>query len=621
MAVQFFLAAAALLAGTLGFAVVLANRRAQAVAEQTIRDHLTAIPAIWSGYLGSRADAVRRQMSSLASEVGTKALLGDTGHDPVTLHDTAFGFSRGLGASVTFLLDGGGLLLERTDREPGEERGRDFAAVSWVATPLKEGTATSAFILDATRARTIYLVASAPIVQGEGPDRMVNGVIAAAFPMNDERMREFAGIARADTAILANVAPRGAPRQLQVLASTPAFDKPQLLGHLLAGPGVLDAVFARGKSAGPVEFMLRGEAYIGSVLPIQSGSGETIGGLVVARSKSAEMAGFNAIRRSLVLVGAGLLATALPISFFLARRLTNPIRQLANATSRVAGGDLDISLPEVYGGEAGALSTSFRTMVSELKEKAQLEALVSEMRNLSSQATLSDQSGGDPAAVALADRVVGALGGEAAWTSTRFLCFECAEERNGREVMYRSHTWDKLTGRHRLEERGKTGDHLVVLMNVDTMVGAAYINGARLEGDAETAELESAHRAWMRDSYWLLMPYKLKDPGINLTMAGETKTKDGVWDRLLVTFDNARLTPQYIYWVYVNRQTSLIDRTDILLTSQTSLRPTTYEWSGWTNVGSLLLASERRNPRNGGRFYFPALAAPATVDDARFERP
>lgn len=621
MAVQFFLAAAALLAGTLGFAVALANRRAQVVAEQTIRDHLSTVPALWSAYVGSRAEAVRRQMSFLASEAGTKALLADTGYDAATLHDTALAFSKRLGASVTFLLDASGALLERTDREPGEERGRDFAGVSWVATPLREGAAASAFILDATRARTIHLVASAPIVQGEGADRMVSGVIAAAFPMNDERMREFAGIARAETAILADVAPRGAPRQFQVLASTPALDGRQLLAHLSEGAGGLDALFARGESVGPGEFTLRGEAYIGSVLPIPSGSGETIGGLVVARPKSAEMAGFDAIRRSLLMVGAGLLMAALPISFFVARRLTNPIRQLANATSRVAGGDLDVSLPQVTGGEVGAMSASFRTMVTELKEKVQLETVVSEIRNISSRATLADEGGGDPAAIALANDVVRAVGGEAAWTNTRFLSFECAEERNGQEVMYRSHMWDKMTGRHRLEERKKTGDHLVVLMNVDTREGAAYINGARLDGDAEAAELDSAHGSWMRDAYWLLMPYKLKDPGVSLTMAGETKSKDGVWDRLLVTFANARLTPQYMYWIYVNRETRLIDRSDILLTSQTSLRPTTYEWRGWTRVGSLLVASEHRNPRNGGRFHFPVLAAPGYVDDTAFERP
>lgn len=390
LAIQIFLAAAALLAGTLGIAITLANRRAQTVAEETIREHLSAVPALWSGYVGSRADAGRRQLRSLAAEPGTKALMADAGHDSATLHDTAVGFSRGLGASVMFLFDPRGLLLERTDREPGEERGRDFSDVSWVAAPLKEGATASAFILDATRARMVHLVASAPVVQGQGSDRMLSGVVAAAFPMNHERLGEFARIAGAETAVIANLAPRNAPRQVEVLASTPAFNGQQLLTRVPGAEAVLDAVFGRGETAGPLELGLGSEAFIGSVLPLQSGSGETIAGIVVARSKSAEMAAFNAIRRSLVLVGTGLLVAALPVSFFLARRLANPIRQLASAASRVASGELDVSLPAARGGEVGALSEAFGTMVTELKEKTQLEALVAEMRNRPSEATLSD---------------------------------------------------------------------------------------------------------------------------------------------------------------------------------------------------------------------------------------
>ncbi len=390
LGIRFFLAATALLGGTLGIAIALSSRRAGAVADQTIRAHLSAVPALWSGYVGARADAASRQMRSLAAEPGTKALLAEASLHSATLHDTAEGFSKGLGAAVMFLFDARGALLERTDRAPGEERGRDFSAVSWVATPIKEGTTASAFILDATRSRMIHLVAAAPVVQGDGPDRLLNGVIAATFPVGEERIREFGRIARAETAIVANLAPRDAARELHVLASTPALQGQTFLEHVPDGSATLDAVFGRGEAAGPFEFTARDDVFVGSALPLQSGSGETIGALVVARSKRAEMAGFNAIRRSLVLVGAGLLMVALPVSFFLARRLARPIRQLASAASRVAGGELDVSLPKASGGEVGALTDAFGTMVRELREKAQLEALVTELQNRPSQATLSE---------------------------------------------------------------------------------------------------------------------------------------------------------------------------------------------------------------------------------------
>lgn len=394
LGVQFFLAAAALLATTLTVAIALSSHRAQMVAEQTIRESLQTIPQLWSGYVNARAEAATRQMRSLASESGMKALLGDASRDPATLHDTAKEFSKGLGAAVMFLFDERGGLLERTDRDAGEERGRDFSAVSWVATPLEERSESSAFILDATRARMVHMVASAPVMQGAGTERRLNGVIAAAFPMNDERLREFGGIARADTAILANLAPRGTAAAVKILASTATLGGEDVLERIPSARATFDALFARGEGAGPFEFASGDDVFIGSLLPIQSGSGETIAGLLVARSKQAEMGSFRAIRRSLVLVGAGLLLGALPFSFLLARRLALPIRQLAGAASRVAGGDLDVVLPRSTGGEVGALSTAFRTMVNELKEKAQLEALIGQMHKRPSEITVSDMRPG-----------------------------------------------------------------------------------------------------------------------------------------------------------------------------------------------------------------------------------
>lgn len=381
LATKLFLATAVLLTGTLGLVLTLATGRARAVAERTIHEHLGTVPTLWSGYIGSRADVAHRQLRFLASEPGIKALLADAGNDSATLHDTARGLAGSLDASVIFVLDARGLLLERTDREPGAERGRDFSTLSWVAAALEERTPAPAFILDSTRARTIHLVASAPVVQGDGSDRLLLGVIAAAFPMSEVRLREFARIARAETAIVANVARRDAPRVMQILASTPALDKEQLYGHLVEGSPAFEAMFGPGEVARPFEFALRDDAFIGSLLPLRSGSGETIGGLVVARSKSAEMAGFNAVRRSLVPIGAGLLATGLVVSFVVARRLTKPIHQLATAASRVAGGEWDVSLPRTSGGDVGVLSAALATMATELRDRAPLGAAAAGLPN------------------------------------------------------------------------------------------------------------------------------------------------------------------------------------------------------------------------------------------------
>lgn len=232
----------------------------------------------------------------------------------------------------------------------------------------------------------------------------------------------------------------------------------------------------------------------------------------------------------------------------------------------------------------------------------------------------SDSRKSDPQAVALARQVIEALGGDEAWNETRFLRFDFAVDREGKNLSSRAHTWDKWTGRYRLEGKNKDGKPFVVLMNLNTKEGAAYADGARLSGDAERKQLESAYGAWVNDTYWLLMPYKLQDPGVSLASAGETKSEDGAWHKLLLTFDSVGLTPKDKYWVYVNRQTRLVDRWDFILKGEAG-PPTTFEWTGWTRKGAVMLAPERRNPKDGTRIYFPVLEAPARIDDRVFQAP
>ena len=48
------------------------------------------------------------------------------------------------------------------------------------------------------------------------------------------------------------------------------------------------------------------------------------------------------------------------------------------------------------------------------------------------------------------------------------------------------------------------------------------MKGKTLEGEAEEVPGE-AYGTWVNDTYWLLMPYKMKDPGVMLAHDGEPK--------------------------------------------------------------------------------------------------
>ncbi len=235
-------------------------------------------------------------------------------------------------------------------------------------------------------------------------------------------------------------------------------------------------------------------------------------------------------------------------------------------------------------------------------------------------ASPASEKAADPKAVAVADRVMQALGGAEAWNKTRYLRFDFAVDRGGKTVVRRSHTWDKWTGRYRLEATTREREAYVVLMDIDTKDGRAWRKGAELSGEEARKYLDQAHAVWVNDTYWLLMPYKMKDPGVVLALDGEDKQGGEAWDKLRLSFDNVGLTPNDKYWAYVNRKTGLVDRWDYVLKGEDK-PPTTFAWRNWKKYGSVMLADDRHNPADGTRIYFPVLEAPDSLADTVFTAP
>jgi hypothetical protein len=193
-----------------------------------------------------------------------------------------------------------------------------------------------------------------------------------------------------------------------------------------------------------------------------------------------------------------------------------------------------------------------------------------------------DSAGSDARAVALADEEMQAMGGRAAWDKVRVLCWNFFGKR--------SHVWDKQTGDWRMDD----GDKLV-LMNLQTGKGRVFDKGVELTDAAALAKaLEGARHAWINDSYWLLMPYKLKDSGVTLGYAGEGALADGrKADLLQLTFKEVGVTPDNRYLVYVARDTHLVERWQYFQKAADKEPKMDTPWTGWAMHGGILLASGR----------------------------
>jgi hypothetical protein len=214
----------------------------------------------------------------------------------------------------------------------------------------------------------------------------------------------------------------------------------------------------------------------------------------------------------------------------------------------------------------------------------------------------------------LAQEVMQALGGKEAWDNTRFLRFTFA----GR----RTHWWDKHTGRHRIEGQTQDGKKFLVLENVNTKEGQVWIDGQKAEGDQAKEFLERAYGAWINDTYWLIMPYKLQDPGVNLSYVGEETIDGKKYDKLLLSFQGVGLTPGDRYWAYINHDTHLMDRWAYVLESmEKGAEPTAWRWEGWQKYGNIMLAPKRVQVGGDRTLELGDIAVPDTLPDSVFTSP
>lgn len=224
--------------------------------------------------------------------------------------------------------------------------------------------------------------------------------------------------------------------------------------------------------------------------------------------------------------------------------------------------------------------------------------------------------GDDGAAVdALVARVTAGLGGEGAWQGTRYLVFEFA----GR----RSHWWDRYTGRHRVEGTTPEGAHYVVLENVhdEGKAGRAWVDGQEAAGDERATMVEHAYAAWVNDTFWLISPYKLRDPGVHLEAAGQ-ETVDGVtYDKLHLSFGEVGLTPGDQYWMFIDPETGRVDRWEYVLQTQEP-PPTVWKWLDWERYGKGIWLSSRRVEEKVGRVLtLGPIEVPESLPESVFTSP
>jgi hypothetical protein len=190
----------------------------------------------------------------------------------------------------------------------------------------------------------------------------------------------------------------------------------------------------------------------------------------------------------------------------------------------------------------------------------------------------------DEKAIEIADRVMEAMGGRRAWNKTR-----CIEWNffGARELI-----WDKRSGKVRINYLNE--DQQAVI-DIHTREGEVRKEGEMItHPDSLSKYLERAYRVWINDSYWLVMPYKLKDSGVKLEYLGEDTTREGnPAHKIELTFREVGVTPQNKYHIWVDQESNLV-------TQWAFFRENTMEepnfitpWADYKKHGEILLSGDR----------------------------
>jgi len=191
-----------------------------------------------------------------------------------------------------------------------------------------------------------------------------------------------------------------------------------------------------------------------------------------------------------------------------------------------------------------------------------------------------DSEGSDPRAIELADEVMKRMGGRQAWDDTECIAWK---------IFGRSHVWNRHNGDYRMET-----DTSVVIMNLGSGEGRCWERGSLLDGEENDVAIGRARSVWINDSYWLVMPYKLKDSGVTLRYGGEAATEDGRAAEVLeLTFTGVGETPDNKYEVYVDRKSGLVSQWAFYRDSDDDEPRFVLPWSDWSRYGDIQLASGR----------------------------
>lgn len=380
LATRLFVVSGVIVALALGVAVMLTTFAGRRVADQFVRQQLTRAGEVQSRLGAGELDQLFLRALTVSRDPNFVAYLVEAiaSADPLSLIDQLDERQRDLSFTYAIVLDPQGHVVARTDQSGGSaEMGQE--QIFQAAEDSGEASASGLWPRDGK----LYYAVVVPLVSSS----VLQGYLLVAYQVDDATAERLSSATSTEVVFLlgAGGGPAEQGRLGRIAASS--FDKsmndalpaalekmPSLLGGTEEQPVQVEVELARQR------WLVQGK-------PLVDIDGAPIGQVLNFGSLDEALAPFERIQRTLLMVGLGAVAAALAASYFVARNLLRPIRQLAAAAGRAADGEFDQSIDGSSGGaEVDQLATAFNHLLSELREKRDMQVYLSELGR-----TLPDQ--------------------------------------------------------------------------------------------------------------------------------------------------------------------------------------------------------------------------------------
>jgi len=357
---RIFLGTALVVVAALGLALLVTKQRTDSAADAASARAIRATEAAIGDAIEGRSRTLVRitealvQVPAYVSRIGESLRAGDRAN----LLDQADELRSQTGADWVLITDQNGILKAwSAHRDLFDE---DFARGALIGRAL-EGQPTEGLWLEpGEQGDELYQAVGVPVASPGVTTPL--GIVVAAVRMDSA----FAEQLRRHT------------NSEIVFFSRDTLGMPHVAASTLPREAVSDGIRALPADTAadslPSRFRLvaNGVQYEGATGRLSTADGVPIGGYVGLHSRDAELAPYRQLSRTIRWAFAGGLLLALAFSVLMARRITQPVQRLVEATRMVTRGEYEGRIQIASTDEIGELATAFDKMVEELREKDRL---------------------------------------------------------------------------------------------------------------------------------------------------------------------------------------------------------------------------------------------------------